>query len=84
MTDIDRECIDADKGGVCRGDVTEQPSRSGATVSARCEAHWVAYERRMDEVYAAVDARYPGWDTPGSVPPAWFDPANAGESWDES
>lgn len=78
------ECTD-DHGdsGPCHGEVHEHRSRSGATVTARCVAHQDAYERRMDAVYAGVDDRYPGWDNPGSSPPEWFDPANAGESWDE-
>lgn len=76
------ECID-DAKGPCKGDVTEGVSRSGATRSSRCERHWDAYDVRMDKLYADVQRRYPGWDTPGSPPPAWFDATYAGESWDD-
>lgn len=76
------ECIDSDEGN-CKGVVEEYYSRSGATVSPRCVAHQSEYERRMDKVYEGVNERYPGWQNPGSVAPAWFDPSYAGESWDE-
>lgn len=83
MNEFDEsECVDREQGD-CRGDVREYRSRSGATVSKRCAGHQDAYESRMDQVYAGVNERYPGWQTPGSVPPAWFDPGNAGETWDD-
>lgn len=28
-----------------------------------------------------VESRYPGYDNPNSMPPEWFDPADAGEEW---
>jgi hypothetical protein len=87
MTHNGLDCIDNDSlngdGSDCRGEVREYTSRSGCTVSARCEGHQDAYEVRMDEVCRGVDERYPGWNTPGSVPPAWFDSEAAGERWDD-
>lgn len=79
---MELECIAAQDGG-CDGEVHEYPSRSGATVSARCVAHQQAHDEMMDAVIAGIDERYPGWDIPGSLPPADFDPLYAGESWDE-
>jgi hypothetical protein len=76
------ECIEERDGG-CDGEIQEHRSRSGATVSARCETHQRIHEVRTDKVHADVSSRYPGYDTPGSLPPADFDPTYAGESWDE-
>lgn len=75
------DCANGPEG--CDGDVAQYTSRSGATVSARCDRHQDAYDAHMDEVEAALNARYPGWDIPGSSAPADFDPTYAGESWDE-
>lgn len=75
------ECISYPDG--CTGPVFEYTSRSGCTVAARCQAHHEAHEAHVDQVQAGLNERYPGWDIPGSMPPADFDPAYAGESWDE-
>jgi hypothetical protein len=66
------ECLDADED--CDGPV-EYHTVGRATIAwPRCRHHaqkrWERYENSM-EVYADSD-----------VPPSWFDPANAGESWD--
>jgi len=74
------DCLDSDQGG-CEGDVNEYRSRSGATVSARCVAHQRAHAERVDEIYADVNRRYPGFDNPHSVAPEWLDPTYAGEQW---
>ncbi len=74
------ECME-NHDGPCKGPVTEGRSRSGATVSSRCEKGWTAYDKRMDKVEAGLQERYPGYNNPHSSPPAWFDPANAGETW---
>lgn len=76
------ECVNTRDGG-CQGDVHRYRSRSGATVSARCEAHQAAYDKRMDELEAGLQERYPGYNIPGSPPPPGFDPSYAGERWDE-
>lgn len=68
----------------CSGDVAEYTSRSGASVYARCDHHQGEYDARMDEVEAGLQDRYPGYNTPGSAAPTWFDPTYAGESWDET
>ena len=75
------ECIESDSE--CRGDVYEYTSRSGCTVSARCMAHQDAHDDHMNEVVRGLNERYPGWNSPGSVAPDWFDPADAGERWDD-
>lgn len=73
------DCVNGPEG--CDGNVAEYTSRSGETVSARCDRHQDAHDAHMDEVEAGLNARYPGWDNPHSMPPAWFDEASAGEHW---
>jgi hypothetical protein len=76
------ECQDRDKEShVCRGEVSEGRSKSGASVYVKCEAGWDEYEDFSQKLHADISSRYPGYDIPGSVPPAWFDAANAGEEW---
>lgn len=58
----------------CAGPVHTRLSRSGLTTSYRCEAHEAEHQERLDE----ISERYP--DT--AIPPGWFDPTYAGESWD--
>jgi hypothetical protein len=43
----------------------------------RCEKHYVEYAERMDAVHAETRRRYP------RSAPADFDPAYAGERWDD-
>jgi hypothetical protein len=81
MSYTDLECVQ-DSDVACRGEVESYRSRSGCTVSERCDAHQDAYYERMDALEARLNADYPGYDIPGSAPPAWFDPSYAGESWD--
>jgi len=45
----------------------------------RCEAHYRAYVERVQPQIDSVRLRYPDTDQP----PAWFDPAYAGERWNE-
>lgn len=60
----------------CAGVVDFRPSLSGTgTPTIRCDAHWKA---RL-EWQAQHDRAYPDSD----VPPRWFDPTYAGESWNE-
>jgi hypothetical protein len=49
----------------------------------RCAAHAAAYHDRMDTLEARLQADYPGYDHPGSMPPAWLDESYAGEHWDD-
>lgn len=75
MSDTDRECLDANRGG-CRGPVELRPSLTGTGMAIpRCDAHW---SKRLDQEqeWRAV---YP--DSP--IAPSWFDPTAAGEVWDE-
>jgi hypothetical protein len=68
------ECIDGPEG--CGGDVEYRttPDRSDFKAFLRCEVHFAERleraERNMTE--------YPDSD----LAPAWFDPANAGETWE--
>lgn len=66
------ECLDGPDG--CEGDVEYRMPLSGTGRSfPRCEKHW---EERLDR-QAEIDERYPAQQ------PSDFDPAYAGESWDE-
>ena len=69
-------CLDAnrDTGNTCAGDV-EYHSLDGLSAWPRCAKHFdMRLERYEDsmEKYARSD-----------VAPSWFDPADAGERWDE-
>lgn len=69
------ECIQR-HDGTCHGAVEHRPSLTGTgTRIPRCEHHW---ERRLqaEEEHRQI---YPDSD----IPPAWFDPAAAGERWNE-
>lgn len=70
----DLRCLDAGRGG-CSGPVEMRttPDRTDGKHFPRCEAH---FEARLAEAERTADLR-------GDVPPAWFDPSYAGESWDE-
>lgn len=59
----------------CRGPVTYRPSPSTGMRIPRCDRHEADAEQRRADI---LD-RYP--DSP--IPPAWFDPAAAGEHWDD-
>lgn len=66
-------CLDGPEG--CAGPVEYRttPDRSDGKAWPRCEAH---FDRRMASVARNLELT-------SDVPPAWFDPAYAGESWDE-
>jgi len=71
----DAECLDSHKGG-CAGEVLLRPSLTGTGLAiARCDAHWQA-RLEWQEEHVKV---YPD----SSTPPDWFDPAAAGERWDD-
>ena len=68
-------CLDEDDG-VCEGAVEHRMALSSTGRSfPRCERHWQARLDRQEQ----ISRDYP--DSP--CPPGWFDPAAAGESWDE-
>lgn len=64
---------ETNEDGDCGGRVEERLSRSGLTVSIKCENCYNKLQERLDE----IDRQYPDSD----IPPAWFDPTYAGESW---
>lgn len=72
MTD-DLKCLDAPEGG-CKGVIEYRyPLSATGRSFPRCDSHW---EKRL-EVQRGIERRYP------QHAPADFDPAYAGESWDE-
>jgi hypothetical protein len=84
------QCHDADAAyapedgpQVCSGPLELTVSKSQETRVMRCAAHAAAYYARMDALETRLQADYPGYDIPGSMPPPWFDATYAGESWDE-
>ena len=69
------ECLDGPSPD-CSGSVEYRMALSATGVSyARCDGHWI---RRLAE-QERINRDYP--DSP--IPPPWFDPANAGETWDD-
>lgn len=63
-------------GEGCAGEVHYRSALSGTGRSfPRCDKHW---NDRLD-LEARLRRDYPDTDTP----PAWFDPANAGERWND-
>ena len=77
------DCLDfrpigqwATKNDGCKGPVDYRDALSATGVHhPRCDKHW---ELALDS-QAKINETYP--DSP--IAPSWFDPANAGESWDE-
>lgn len=76
------ECL-SDRDGNCSGEIGLHESSTGASASFRCAFHQAEQVERMRPLIERVRKDYPGFDVPGSLPPPWFDPAYAGESWDE-
>lgn len=73
------DCLDyhngGDDGAECKGKVEYRMSLTGTGTSIpRCDGHWDKRLKLQDE----INDRYP--DSP--LPPAWFDPMDAGEHWD--
>ena len=74
MTTLDHiECVeDPDE---CQGEVAYHSVDPGrATAAPRCDKHW---QQRLQRRENSIE-RFENSD----VPPAWFDPSIAGESWD--
>lgn len=70
-----KECIDYDLEE-CEGEVEYRMSLSpSGRPFPRCEKHW---QERLDW-QEDHNSKYPDSD----VAPSWFDPANAGERWNE-
>lgn len=68
------ECLDDHGDGTCEGRVEYRMPMSGTgRAFPRCEKHLA---ERL-EVQRGIEERYP------TLPPSDFDPAYAGESWDE-
>ena len=64
------------KNKYCEGNILYRDALSGTgAMFPRCDYHW---DLRL-QTQERIDRDYP--DT--SVAPAWFDPAAAGESWNE-
>jgi len=68
------ECLEQ-HDGKCKGPVNWHTTGSRLKAFERCDWH---QERRLDR-YANSMERY----ADSQVPPSWFDPSHAGESWDE-
>ena len=70
------ECLDYRSDTKCAGPVVYRLSPNGTGMRIpRCERH----EDEVEERRAEIAERYP--DSPFA--PSWFDPAYAGERWDE-
>lgn len=71
-----KELTCLEQGDMCGGRVDYRDALSGTgTPFPRCKVHW---ERRL-ALRDRLRRRYPD----SSTPPDWFDPAVAGESWDD-
>lgn len=69
-----QDCLDHSEE--CSGEVEYRMPLSGTGRSfVRCDFHW---DKRLD-AQERINRTYP--DSPAA--PSWFDPANAGEQWDE-
>lgn len=71
------DCLnwDTNVDGDCGGPVEQRISRSGCTVSLKCENCHNRLQDRLDQ----IQRDYPD----SSTPPSWFDPTYAGETWDD-
>lgn len=66
-------CIDGPEGCEGRVQFRSTPDRSDLKTFPRCEAH---FELRLAAAEHTMELLSP-------TPPPWFDPAYAGERWDE-
>lgn len=66
-------CLDGPEG--CSGNVEHRlaPDREDMKTFPRCDGHW---ELRLAQAEGTLELL-------SDTAPSWFDPANAGESWDE-
>ena len=70
------ECLDWRDDGTCHGPVEYHSLGTGGAFP-RCHKHWNERLDRYNDPNSLE--RYANSD----VPPPWFDPADAGERWDE-
>lgn len=68
------ECLSAGSEDLCEGTV-EYHSIDGLSAWPRCEKH---FDQRLQQYENSME-RYARSD----VAPSWFDPADAGERWDD-
>lgn len=69
------ECLDDHGDGTCRGPVAFHSIDGRDRAWPRCDRHWAD---RLTRREASIE-RYADSD----VPPDWFDPAAAGERWED-
>jgi hypothetical protein len=69
----EKDCLDYQAGGWAGGGEVRPPPSGNGRSFLRCHAHWSARLEKQQE----INDRYP------EQAPADFDPAYAGESWDE-
>ena len=70
------ECLEGPDG--CHGEVAEYPALSGSgMLFARCESHRDSYVARVQPRIEDINRRYP------RTAPRDFDPAFAGERWND-
>ena len=70
------ECLDDYGEGTCEGPVEWHSMDPGLTEAfPRCDKHWEARLRSREESIERYET--------SDVPPSWFDPADAGETWDD-
>jgi len=70
------DCLDFRDDGSCRGRVEFRQSLTGTGLAIeRCDGHWAARLETEDRI------RHDYPDSPFA--PSWFDPADAGEVWDD-
>lgn len=84
MTDLDTYDFDAQgKGyGQAMDDFPEFDYRLTDEFDDEPQEFQDGYRKGWSQaVHEDVNSRYPGYDNPNSMPPAWFDPADAGEVW---
>jgi hypothetical protein len=75
MSDRPLRCLDGGRGD-CKGPVELRAPLSPTGVPhARCDKHW---EWRLEK-QEQIDRDFPDSD----IPPAWFNPLDAGERWSE-
>lgn len=71
------KCLDVYQGG-CTGDVEYRMPLSGTGKSfPRCDGHWAKRLEKQEDIVRRYDPFGNG------APPSDFDPADAGERWDD-
>jgi hypothetical protein len=73
---LPEDCMEYSHRDECSGSVMFHLRTGDLSVWPRCVKHGKAWQKEQDR----IERTYP--DSPN--PPAWFDPAYAGEVWDDS